>query len=100
MNKLLVVGDVHSNLEALYTLINEVKNQIVAVLQVGDFELFQSNSAIKQELKYLKKLDKTHSAKNLKKRLLKKEMEPFPIPVYYIKGNHEDFENLADEINF
>ena len=64
MNKLLVVGDVHSNLEALYTLINEVKNQIVAVLQVGDFELFQSNSAIKQELKYLKKLDKTHSQKN------------------------------------
>ena len=51
--KLLCVGDVHTNIEALQELISTVDKDISAVLQVGDFELYQSKASIDQEKKYL-----------------------------------------------
>ena len=95
--KLLCVGDVHTNIQALQDLTNKFANDVVAVLQVGDFELYQSKSAIDQEKKYLTLLNKHQDAKKLRSKLLKKTMEPFKIPVYYIKGNHDDFDNLDSE---
>ena len=94
MNNLLIVGDVHAHLDSLTEIINKYKDKIIAVLQVGDFELYQSEQAITQEINYLEKKNKLDSAKRLKRSLLKKSLEPFPVPVYYIKGNHEDFDNL------
>ena len=93
--KLLCVGDVHTNIEALQELISTVDKDISAVLQVGDFELYQSKASIDQEKKYLEKLNKMEDARRLKSKLLNLELKPFDIPVYYIKGNHDDFDNLG-----
>tara|TARA_Y100000592_G_scaffold99489_1_gene175722 strand:- start:1749 stop:2486 length:738 start_codon:yes stop_codon:yes gene_type:complete len=95
--KLLCVGDVHTNLGALKKLIDQMVGKVEAVLQVGDFELYQSKEAIKQEQKYLNLLNKKEDAIRLKSKLLNKTLEPFKIPVYYIKGNHDDFDNLDSE---
>ena len=95
--KLLCVWDVHTNIGALKNLTDRFYNQVQAVLQVGDFELYQSKESIDQEKKYLKKLNKHEDAQRLKSKLLNKELDPFKIPVYYIKGNHDDFDNLDSE---
>jgi len=97
MKKLLVVGDVHAHLETLKNLVNSLKDRICAVVQVGDFELYQSKQAIDREMKYLTKYNKVNDAQALKRKILNKDLEPFPVPVYYINGNHEDFENLDTE---
>ena len=95
--KILCVGDVHTNIQALYDLIAQVKNEVCAVLQVGDFELYQSQKAIDQEKKYLVKLNKVQEANGLRLSLINKQFTPFDIPIYFIKGNHEDFDNLDSE---
>ena len=96
MSNLLVVGDVHTDLKQMYDLVcDHIKeNNIEAVLQVGDFELYQSNTAVEQEKKYLVRLKKEKLVARLKKSLLSGTAPKFPVPVYYIKGNHEDFDNL------
>ena len=97
MKKLLVVGDVHAHLESLHELVLNLKDDICAVLQVGDFELYQCQEAIDREKDYLYKYNKIDDANSLKNKLLNKDLEPFPVPVYYINGNHEDFDNLDTE---
>ena len=94
MKKLLIVGDLHTNLKGLLSLSKKFKGKVQAILQVGDMELYQSSSAIEQEKKYLKHVNKEKQAYNIKEVLLTNRMEKMAIPVYYIKGNHEDFDNL------
>tara|TARA_Y100001937_G_scaffold21799_1_gene30802 strand:+ start:16363 stop:17088 length:726 start_codon:yes stop_codon:yes gene_type:complete len=98
MKKLLVVGDVHTDLKGLLSLAKEFLGQVEAILQVGDMELYQSSCAIEQEKGYLQHLKKEKRAYRLKEALKGKKLEKFPIPVYFIKGNHEDFENLDSEV--
>lgn len=89
MARLLFVGDVHTNLQRLKELI-EV-NEVDAVFQVGDFELYHSMEEAKADKKAMSKnpegiqkiIDYIHSG-----------ALPFKTPIYYIKGNHEDFKNL------
>jgi len=99
MDKLLIVGDVHTDLKGLHKLVCDLHktDKIKAVLQVGDFELYQSDTAIKQEEKYLVKLQKERAAKRLKNSILGETAPKFPIPIFYIKGNHEDFDNLGSK---
>ena len=98
MNKLLVVGDVHTDLKGLLTLAKKYLGQVKAILQVGDMELYQSSCAIEQEMGYLKHLKKEKRAYKLKNALKSKKLEKMPIPVYFIKGNHEDFDNLDSDL--
>ena len=97
MKNLLIVGDVHTDLKGLYDIASRFKNQVKAILQVGDMELYQSSSAIEQEKEYLQRLGKEKRALGLKKALKQRTAQKLPIPVYFIKGNHEDFENLDSE---
>ena len=99
MGNLLIVGDVHTDLKGLYDLVcDTVKTEkIDAVLQVGDFELYQSDTAMEQEQKYLVKLKKERASRRLKNSLLAGTAPKFPVPVFYIKGNHEDFDNLGSK---
>lgn len=94
MNNLLIIGDVHCNLKALYSLISKYQDKVCAAIQVGDFGLYHSEDSIGSDKKILKKHNQFRLAEKIISKLQSKTLDPLPIPLYYIKGNHDDFDNL------
>lgn len=90
MPKILITGDVHGHLD---TMVSALETGYDFALQVGDLGVFlpTSNLSIIPE----------HHRSNLGKFAeYFKERKSLPLPVYFCKGNHEDFEFLGDhEVN-
>lgn len=80
-----IVGDIHSNLESLHTFIAN-NRKVAAIIQVGDLGLFFSKELAKRDKDWVR--FPQHVAHTLENK------RPFQIPVYFIKGNHEEFESL------
>ena len=93
MTRLLFIGDVHSNISNLKQLLN--KEKVDAVFQVGDFELYHSLEAAAEDKKALKKNGKL--IKQTVEWINSENLEPFKTPIYFINGNHEDFDSLESE---
>lgn len=87
MPRIIVTGDVHGHLDKLVETISS--EQIDFALQVGDFGIYLSTgnlSAIP-----------SHRREDLGQfEVYFKTQKAFPIPTYFCKGNHEDFEFLAN----
>ncbi len=80
-----IVGDIHSNLDSLHNFIDSHPD-VNHIIQVGDLGLFFSQELAKKDK------DWERWPEQIAKTLAKKT--PFKIPVYFIKGNHEEFESL------
>jgi len=93
MTRLLFIGDVHSNITRVRQLLD--KEKVDAVFQVGDFELYHTLEEAAADKKALKKNGKliTQTVKDLQAGAL----QPFEVPIYFINGNHEDFNSLESE---
>jgi Icc-related predicted phosphoesterase len=83
------IGDVHSNIDNVYSFVK--KHKVDAIVQGGDFGLYRSEeAACSKEVRHnfwnVKKIIQDLTAQNLKR---------FDIPIYFIMGNHEDFNNLT-----
>lgn len=89
--KLLVIGDLHSNLKPLKNLIAKHPDAD-AILSVGDLGFYFSEVAMKEDKKQYMR------SPNLMRSFLAAHesglMEPLKMPLYYIKGNHDDYDNL------
>mgnify|MGYP001253430706 FL=1 len=94
MKRLLFIGDVHSNIPNLKQLLNTEK--VDAVFQVGDFELYHSLEAAAEDKKALKKNGKL--IKQTIEWINSENLEPFKTPIYFINGNHEDFDSFKSDI--
>ena len=85
--KLLVIGDLHSNFKTLKSLIAK-QPDADAVLSVGDLGLYFSEEACKSDKKQYARTP------NLMRSFLATHesglLDPLPISVYFIKGNHDD----------
>ncbi len=92
--KILVIGDLHSNLKPLKSLIKE-QPDADAILSVGDLGFYFSEEACISDKKQYAR------SPNLMKSFFTAHelglLEPFPIPIYFIKGNHDDYDNLDSQ---
>jgi hypothetical protein len=102
----LFLGDLHGNIKAsiilairLQTLLNV---PLTAVFQVGDFGYWPSGLASINEDPHYKKedrLDFFEISQSVQKEyffsLGKSELETLKAPLYFIRGNHEDFDRLS-----
>lgn len=80
-----ILGDIHSNLDSLHNFIESHPN-VEHIIQVGDLGLFFSEELAKKDKDWKRWPEQV--AKTLAKKI------PFKVPVYFIKGNHEEFESL------
>ena len=85
MVKILVIGDVHGHLDRMVELLQS--DTFDFALQVGDFGAYLSTSnlsAIPEHRRHdLGQFGQYYEAQ-----------KPIPVPTYFCKGNHEDFELL------
>jgi len=91
--RLAFVGDVHGNLRHFQRLTSKLQN-IKAFIQVGDFELYHNIDAVKQD-KYAFK--HKHVAEEVIHRIMNDLLPTFPVPIFFIKGNHDDYDHLTSE---
>ena len=81
-----IVGDVHSNYAGLHAVIKN-NPSLTALICVGDLALWASEDEARHDVKaYAKTLD------NIKSFMV--NPKPFDIPVYVVKGNHDDYKNM------
>lgn len=89
-DKLLIIGDVHGDYEALWTLLNKYKDECIFAFQTGDLGLYDSIHHAKQDGKAWK-----HNEKNIVEFIERRKLlKPLPVPLMYIKGNHDNYNNL------
>jgi len=91
MNKVLIVGDVHSNYELLRTILCEHKDVDIAI-QVGDLGLFCTKHAAHQDKKAYE-----HNEDRIDTFIAGYEkdlMQKLPVLTYFTKGNHDDYDCL------
>ena len=91
--KLAFVGDVHGNLRNLQRLTSKIKN-VSAFIQVGDFELYHHIDVVKQDKQAWKRKEVFNEVIH---RVTNDLLPAFPIPILFIKGNHDDYDNLTSE---
>ena len=95
---LLVVGDVHGNIDLFIEKVNQLSldsgEPIDAVLQVGDFGVYTFDSPMEQleKRKFWKEFGDFHA--------YMAGVKKFPWPVYFCHGNHEDFSILKKYTHF
>lgn len=83
--KIAFLGDIHSNLDLVHEFIR-THPYVDAVFQVGDFGVYYSKGRAKQGN------DWKRYKEDIKKTLKRKR--PFNKPVYFCKGNNEDWDFL------
>lgn len=83
--KIAFLGDVHSDLRIIHEFIR-THPYIDAVVQVGDLGVFFSNTAAKKDKDWKRFKEEVKTTLKIKKRFKK--------PVYFCKGNHEDWDYL------
>ncbi|MBI2337529.1 MAG: metallophosphoesterase [Deltaproteobacteria bacterium] len=81
MTKVTIIGDTHGHLDKL---IEAIPTDTDFVLQVGDFGIFLDDSNLNAIPK------RFHSSLGQFQEYYS-EKKGFPVPVYFCKGNHEDF---------
>lgn len=86
MPKIAVIGDTHGHLDRMIELINAEPGVDFAI-QVGDFGVYLKDS----NLSSIPEHRRDHLGQFGEYFEVKKS---FPVPVYFCKGNHEDFEFL------
>lgn len=86
MNRIAVFGDVHGHLDKMIEMMNV--DEIDFAIQVGDFGAYLPTSN-------LSAIPKHHRNDLGQFGEYFKVQKPFPVPTYFCKGNHEDFELLA-----
>jgi len=88
-SNLLIVGDIHSNYAGLQKIINS-RIDLTAVISVGDLALWKNeNDAMTDKKAYYK-------TKTQINNFIKNPVK-FKIPIYMIKGNHDDFDNMYSD---
>jgi predicted phosphodiesterase len=82
MSRIAVVGDIHGKIDLM--LESVLKSEVDAIIQVSDFGTFVSEERMDKATKRHEGLgdlvDYFHGRKH------------FPVPVHFVKGNHEDFD--------
>jgi Icc-related predicted phosphoesterase len=89
MSKIAIIGDLHSDLEGLLEL---SKEDITSIICVGDLGIFKDKTSAYHDGKAIK-----HSQKEIFDIIHLIENNQFPKiskPLYTIKGNHDDYENM------
>ncbi len=101
----LLLGDIHGNIKAAIVLAIRLQTlfnlPLCAIFQVGDFGFWPSGMAAKNEDPYYKK-DDSFDFFEMKQSpehsrffsVGADELETLNAPFYFIRGNHEDFEQL------
>lgn len=92
-SKIVVIGDTHSNFQVLEQII--VLEQPVAVIHAGDVGLYDEAWQEKISARDVKKINQHKNPVEQFWPYLLGQKE-FPIPMYFIPGNHEDFHLWKD----
>lgn len=89
--KILFVGDVHSNLDGLHN-VQKANPDIDVYIQVGDLGFYATEETAKGDKA---QYEKHHRFIRLMlARIALDTVVPFEKPVYFIKGNHDDYDSL------
>lgn len=89
--KIAIIGDIHSNIDNIYTFIKKHPD-VSAIFTTGDLAIFLDEKSAQLDKKALK-----HTERAIKKNIRafkNKTFVPFSIPVYVIIGNHDDYDNM------
>lgn len=92
MDKILIVGDLHGDYESLASLLKTEKFSLV--FQLGDLGLYTDFKTAKADKKTWK-----HNGSEIIKFVKDYQngyIKPLPCPVYYIKGNHDDYDHFKE----
>lgn len=92
--KFAIIGDTHSHYDSLYLFLK--KQSISFALQVGDLGLYHTIEDAKKDNKSYK-----HDAEEINifiERMLNNSLPPLDKDLFYIKGNHEDYDNLDSDV--
>jgi len=88
-SKILIVGDLHGNYTGLASLLK--KDKFLLAFQLGDLGLYTDFKAAHADKKAW-----SHNEAEMAKFINDYQngnIEALPCPVYYIKGNHDDYDN-------
>ena len=89
--KVIFFGDIHSKVKEFNEIANKIEGD--AIFQLGDLGLFL-------DIERAKKVDRKFYRKNPELviesyRVIKENIiKPFKMPLYFIRGNHDDFEEM------
>lgn len=91
MSKIAIIGDIHSNIDNIYTLIKKHPD-VSAIFSTGDLAIFLNERSAQLDKKAIKHTER--SIKQHIRALRDKTFVPFSIPIYVLIGNHDDYDNM------
>lgn len=93
MKKLIIIGDTHCNFKVIESIIEKEKKtgEVVAVLHAGDIGVYDEKSMERIPEREANLIQKHKDPIHEFFPYMEKK-KSFPVPMYWIEGNHEDFE--------